>query len=136
MKAIAGESFTHSFSFTQEDVIAFAKVTGDDNPVHLDEAFAAQTPFKRPIMHGFLSGSVFSRVFGTVFPGPGSIYLSQEMNFKRPMYVDQEYRASFTLAETDPAKGLMVFQCKIMDANGKVCLEGVARLMNKTLFTI
>jgi acyl dehydratase len=135
LKAIAGESFTHTFSFTQEDVIAFANVTGDDNPVHLDEGFAAQTPFRKPIMHGFLSGSVFSRVFGTVFPGPGSIYLSQEMNFRRPMYVGQEYLASFTLAETDPAKGLLVFQCRIVDTNGKVCLEGMAKLMNKAVFT-
>ena len=68
--------FEHLFSFTQKDVEAFAKVTGDNNPVHLDESYAAKTMFKRPIMHGMLGATVFSKVFGTMFPGEGTIYLS------------------------------------------------------------
>lgn len=112
----------------------FAEVTGDVNPVHLDEAFAAASPFRRPILHGFLSGSVFSKVFGTIFPGAGSIYLAQELNFKRPMYPGQGYVATFTILETDPARGTLVIKGTIADENGKVCLEGVGRLMNKGVF--
>ena len=84
--------FEHLFSFTQEDVEAFAKVTGDNNPVHLDESYAAKTMFKRPIMHGMLGAAVFSKVFGTMFPGEGTIYLSQSLSFLKPMYVSENYK--------------------------------------------
>ena len=60
------EEFRHTFSFTQEDVIKFAEVTGDKNPLHLDADYAAKTPFSQPIMHGFLAGSVFSKIFGII----------------------------------------------------------------------
>lgn len=136
MKAAIGEKLEHTFSFSQQDVIDFASVTGDNNPVHLDEAYAETTAFKKPIMHGFLSGSVFSKVFGTIFPGKGSIYLSQQMSFKRPMFVDQEYKATFEIMEADPAKGTMTIQGRVLDANGKVCLEGEGRLLNKAVFTL
>jgi acyl dehydratase len=104
------------------------------NPVHLDPAYAASTPFRKPILHGFLSASVFSKVFGTIFPGPGTIYMSQEMTFKRPMYPGERYVASFTILETDAAKGTLVIEGRVTDEKGKVCLEGVGRMMNKALF--
>lgn len=129
-----GETFTHGFTFSQADVERFAEVTGDVNPVHLDPAYAASTAFKKPVLHGFLSGSVFSKVFGTVFPGPGTIYVSQEMSFKRPMYPGERYLATFTIREADAAKGLLVIEGRIADEKGKVCLEGVGRLMNKSVF--
>lgn len=134
MKALVGEKWEHTFSFSQADVQAFATITGDDNPVHLDEDYTAMTAFKKPIMHGFLSGSVFSKVFGTLFPGKGSIYMAQSMVFKRPMYVDTEYTATFDITATEPAKGLLNIKGTITDGNGKVCLEGEARLMNKNVF--
>jgi acyl dehydratase len=132
---VAGAHFEQVFSFTQEDVIRFAEVTGDNNPVHLDEAYAASTLFKRPILHGFLAGSVFSRVFGTKFPGRGTIYLSQQLSFKRPMYADERYTASFDIKETNAARGTLFLECRIFDASGKICLEGEARLMNKAIFS-
>jgi acyl dehydratase len=135
IKPILGEQFDYPFRFTQDDVVRFAAVTGDKNPVHLDEAYAATTPFKKPILHGFLSGSVFSKVFGTIFPGEGSIYMSQTMSFKRPMYVEQDYVASFTISEAEPSKGLLTITGKITDSNGKVCLEGEGKLMNKGVFS-
>jgi len=135
IKPIAGEQFEYPFRFSQADVIQFAAVTGDKNPVHLDEAYAATTPFKKPILHGFLSGSVFSKVFGTIFPGEGSIYMSQTMTFKRPMYVDQDYIASFTIVEAEPTKGLLTITCKISDGKAKICLEGEGKLMNKGVFS-
>ncbi|HEX7014863.1 MAG TPA: MaoC family dehydratase [Cyclobacteriaceae bacterium] len=130
-----GETFTNEFTFSQADVERFAEVTGDVNPVHLDADFAATTPFKRPVLHGFLSGSVFSKVFGTVFPGPGTVYMSQDMTFRRPMYPGERYVAIFTIRETDPPKGILVIEGRIADEKGKVCLEGVGRLMNKAVFS-
>jgi acyl dehydratase len=72
-----GETYSHEFKFTQNEVNQFAEVTGDKNPVHTDAEYAAKTMFKRPIMHGMLSASLFSKVFGTLFPGEGTIYLKQ-----------------------------------------------------------
>ena len=79
-----GDKYRHEVTYTQEGVIAFAEITGDKNPIHLDPEFAAKTPFGRPIVHGFLSASVFSKVFGMLFPGQGTIYLSQEMGMRKP----------------------------------------------------
>ena len=76
-KPAVGLSYEHEFSFSQDSVKRFAEVTGDNNPIHLDSVYAATTPFKKPIMHGFLSGSIFSKVFGTIYPGEGTIYLKQ-----------------------------------------------------------
>ena len=91
--------YTHDFQFSQEEVNRFAEVTGDKNPVHTDAEYAAKTMFKRPIMHGMLSASLFSKVFGTLFPGEGTIYLKQSLNFLKPMYVDVTYEAVFTVKE-------------------------------------
>ena len=123
--------FTHSFSFTQEDVIAFAKISGDNNPIHLDQAYAATTPFGKTIVHGFLTGSVFSKVFGTIYPGEGTIYILQEMQFKRPVFVNETYTAVFDLLEFRSDKGIFKINCKIVDSQENVCLAGEAKLLNK-----
>lgn len=132
---VPGYQFTHTFKFEQRDVEKFAAVTGDDNPIHLDADYAAQTPFGKPIMHGFLSGSIFSKVFGTIYPGEGTIYLEQQMIFKRPMFVATDYTAKFEVLEVDATKGTLTIHCSITGPDGKVCLEGNARLMNKPVFS-
>jgi len=99
-----GEIFKHNFSFSQEQVNLFIQVSGDSNPLHWDKDFAANTIFKKPIIHGFLGGSIFSKILGTMFPGTGSIYLRQEMKFLRPMFVDTAYEAIITVKEIDYQK--------------------------------
>ena len=133
-KPAVGYSYEHQFSFSQEAVKLFAQVTGDNNPVHLDSDYAATTAFKKPIMHGFLSGSIFSKVFGTIYPGEGTIYLKQEMVFKRPMFVDINYTAKFHVAAIDIQKATLEMECKVVDADEKICIEGKAVLMNKRIF--
>jgi 3-hydroxybutyryl-CoA dehydratase len=119
------EIFEYQFSFTQEDVNNFSKVTGDDNPLHIDDEVARNSIFKRRIIHGFLSGSVFSKVFGTIWPGNGTIYLSQNMNFIRPMYTNEKYLAKFEIIETFPKNKYRV-KTTIFDSNDQITLEGEA----------
>ncbi len=123
--------YTHDFSFSQEEVNQFAQVTGDKNPVHLDAAYAATTLFKRPIMHGMLSASLFSKVFGTLFPGEGTIYLKQSLNFLKPMYVDITYEAVFTVKEITIEKHRAIVETVIKDkTTGVICTSGEATVMN------
>ena len=125
----------HKFSFTQDDVILFAKVSGDHNPLHLDAEFAATTQFKHPIIHGALASSIFSKVMGTEFPGFGSVYLKQVSEFKRPMFVDTDYEAVFTVVNIDEKKHVAEIKCEIFDvATNKKTTDGMATIMNAEQF--
>ena len=120
------------FRFSQTDVIDFARVTGDTNPLHLDADYAATTPFKRPIIHGMLGASIFTKVLGTEFPGYGSVYLSQTMEFLRPMFVDTDYEAVFTVKSINSEKHTAEILGELRDAQtGKVTTRGVATLMHR-----
>ena len=125
------QTYSHSFSFNQEEVEHFAAVSGDNNPVHLDAEYAAGTIFKKPIIHGFLAGSIFSKVFGTLFPGEGTVYLKQNMDFLRPMFVDTDYEAVFKVKEIDQAKHRALIETIILDKNTqKQTIKGEALIMN------
>nr|PZN87069.1 MAG: acyl dehydratase [Pseudomonadota bacterium] len=113
---------------TEADVAAFAEVTGDKNPVHLDPDFAAKTIFKERIAHGMLTASLISAVFGTKFPGPGVIYISQTLNFRAPVKFGQTVTAKVKVVELYPAKRRALFEC-VCTADGKVVLEGEAMLL-------
>lgn len=130
-----GTVYRHKFSFTQEDVILFAQVSGDNNPLHLDAEFAATTAFKRPIIHGALASSIFSKIMGTEFPGFGSVYLKQTSEYKRPMFVNQEYEAVFTVTSINADKHTAEISTEIFDVQtGKKTTEGSASIMNKEKF--
>jgi acyl dehydratase len=124
------EVYTHTFQFSQDEVNRFAEVTGDKNPVHIDPAFAAKSMFRRPVMHGMLSASLFSKVFGTLFPGEGTIYLKQSLNFLKPMYVDTPYDAIFTVKEIIADKNRAVVETLIKNKEGNVCTSGEAVILN------
>ncbi len=127
-----GAVYRETFSFTQDDVNNFAQITGDKNPVHWDADYAASTVYKRPIIHGILGASVLSKALGMEFPGEGTIYLKQEMNFKRPMYVDVVYEAIMTVKEVNAERHQAVIETKIIEKEtGKVNLVGDAYIMNK-----
>lgn len=126
-----GQKYVHEFKFTQEEVNRFAEVTGDKNPVHLDPAFAAKTFFKKPIMHGMLGAALFSKVFGVLFPGEGTIYLKQNLNFLKPMYVDVDYVAQFTVKDIIKEKNRAVVETLLIEkSTGFVCTSGEALVMN------
>ena len=131
MNLSIGQTYNYDFKFSQTDVVAFANVTGDKNPVHLDEAFAAKTIFKRRIMHVMLSASVFSKVFGTLFPGEGTIYLKQSLDFLKPMYVDTDYVSVFTVKEIIKDKSRAVVETIVKQKTTSiVCISGIATIMN------
>lgn len=125
-----GDTFTHEFSFTKNDVFQFAEVSGDKNPIHLDDAYASQTIFKRRIVHGFLGASIFSKVFGMLFPGEGTVYLSQNLKFMAPMYEDEKYTAQFKVLEVFPEKHRARVETLILDKDRKTVTSGDAMIMN------
>lgn len=132
----SGQKCELEFSYSQSEVDAFAALTGDNNPLHLDAAYAADTMFKKPIIHGFLGGSIFSKILGTEFPGEGTVYLSQSLHFKRPMYVDILYKAIVTVKEIDLNKNIAVLDTLVVDkATNKPVISGEATVMNKSRIT-
>ena len=112
----------------EADIVAFADVTGDTNPVHLDADYAAATSFGQRIAHGMLSAGYISAVLGTPLPGPGAIYLSQSLRFKRPVKIGDEVVAQVTVTEIDAAKAQVTLAtvCKV---NGKAVVDGEAVVM-------
>jgi acyl dehydratase len=128
-----GQTYIHEFSFSQQAVNQFAALTGDNNPLHLDAEYAASTPFRRPIMHGFLGGSIFSKVLGTIFPGEGSIYLKQTMEFVSPMFTDVLYEAVFTVKEILP-NSIALIETQVIDKTSRaVAITGEAMVRSKKI---
>ena len=121
-------------SFTQEQVAIFGDLIQDHNPIHFNAEFAATTSFKKPVIHGMLGVSVFSKFFGTVWPGEGTLYLKQALDFKRPMYVETDYKAVFTIVEHQDGKHQAIIKTEIFNANdGKICTTGEALIKHPTL---
>lgn len=129
-----GDTYQETVRFTQERVQLFAEVTGDNNPIHVDPVYAATTPFGKPIVHGFFAGSVFSKVFGTTWPGEGTIYMYQEMSFRAPVFVEQRYTAKFEVIELIEEKHRATIQCILEDQEGKPAIMGTAKLLHKEKF--
>jgi acyl dehydratase len=126
MKPTLGQTLREPLRFTQAQVEAFAALTGDDNPVHLDAEFAAGTPFGRPIVHGMLAAAVFSKLLGTRMPGNGTLYLQQQLEFRKPMYVEVDYTAQLKVLEVNEAKNRAVVETLILDAEGAAIVRGQA----------
>jgi 3-hydroxybutyryl-CoA dehydratase len=110
------------------DIAAFAQLSGDTNPVHLDEAYAQTTPFGGIVAHGMLSAAYISAVLGTQLPGPGAIYLSQSLRFRRPVRIGDEVVARVTVMALDERRGHVTLETVCLVA-GKVVLDGEALVM-------
>lgn len=120
-------SFTKTV--TAEDVDAFAEVSGDFNPIHLDDDYAASaSPFSGRIAHGMLTASLLSSMFGTRFPGLGCIYLSQSLRFKGPVMLGDEVTITVTVADINEEKAHVTFDCECT-VGDKVVLDGQALLL-------
>ncbi|MXR37593.1 MaoC family dehydratase [Craterilacuibacter sinensis] len=118
-----GDFAEYAKTITEADILMFAAVSGDDNPVHINQEYAEQTMFGGRIAHGMLTASLISTVVGTRLPGPGTIYLSQSTRFKAPVKIGQTVTARATVAELDPNKKRVKFTTQCFVA-GNVILEG------------
>ena len=116
---------------SEADITAFAEISGDRNPVHLDAEYAATIIFKERIAHGMLSAAYISAVFGMKLPGPGSIYISQTLNFKAPVKIGDTVVTTVKLMELNPEKKRAKFET-VCAVNGKPVLQGEAQLMIPT----
>jgi 3-hydroxybutyryl-CoA dehydratase len=123
-----GQSASYTKTVTEADIVKFAEVSGDNNPVHLDEAFAQTTMFKGRIAHGMLSAGFISTVIGTKLPGSGTIYMSQTLRFKAPVRIGDTVTATCTITEiiTEKRRAVLTTVCKVGDT---VVIEGEALVM-------
>ncbi|GAB3475931.1 MaoC family dehydratase [Marinomonas epiphytica] len=113
---------------SQDDVQLFAQVTGDCNPVHLDEDYAANTSFEKPIAHGMLTAGFISAVIGTKLPGPGCIYLDQSLKFRAPVYIGQEVTTRVTVSDINERRRRVTLKT-VCECEGKIVVTGEATIM-------
>jgi 3-hydroxybutyryl-CoA dehydratase len=123
-----GQSAVFSKTVTEADIVLYAGISGDTNPVHLDEDFAKPTLFKGRIAHGMLTAGFVSAVFGTKLPGPGCIYMSQSLKFKAPVRIGDTVVARCTATQIDREKGRATF-ATTAHVGETLVLEGEATLM-------
>ena len=120
-----GMSATYAKTITEADIVLFAAVSGDNNAIHTNEEFAAATIFKGRIAHGMLSASVISAALANKLPGPGAIYMSQNLRFRAPVRAGDTVRATVTVKELIPEKHRVLLStcCTVRD---EVVIEGDA----------
>jgi 3-hydroxybutyryl-CoA dehydratase len=123
-----GQSASFGKTITEADILMFAAVSGDTNPVHINAEFAARSMFKERIAHGMLSAGLISTVLGTRLPGPGTIYLSQTLKFRAPVRIGDTVTATATVAALDAAKKRATLTT-ICTVAGKPVLEGEALVL-------
>jgi phosphotransacetylase len=124
-----GETASLARTFTESDIQLFANVSGDVNPAHLDHAYADNSMFQGIIAHGMLGGSLFSTVLGTILPGPGTIYLGQDLRFKRPVKPGDVLAVTVTVREKDQAKKRVILDCRCINLDGKEVISGTAEVI-------
>ena len=123
-----GQSASLSKTVTEYDVYTFAGVTGDFNPAHINEAYAATTSFKKRIAHGMLSAGFVSAVLGTKLPGPGSIYAGQTMKFLSPVYIGDTITASVTVKEIIEERRRLILTTEVANQDGVTVFTGEATI--------
>jgi 3-hydroxybutyryl-CoA dehydratase len=126
VKLEIGVRASRTKTITDEDIRAFASASGDTNAVHLDEAYAATTPFQRRIAHGMLTASLISAVLGNDLPGPGTIYLGQDLKFKAPVFLGDTITATVELVKYREDKRIATFVTTCTNQDGILVLEGEA----------
>lgn len=124
-----GEKATYSKTITEQDVLTFADVTGDNNPVHTNKDYAANSIFKKQIAHGGLVSALFSTVLGTKLPGEGTIYLEQDSRFVRPVYFGDTITAEVEVSEIITEKNRLVLKTTAYNQKHEPVVVGHALVM-------
>ncbi|MFQ5671488.1 MAG: MaoC family dehydratase [Nitrospinales bacterium] len=123
-----GDEATLTRTITEKDIQAYAALTGDDNSVHTNKQFAERTRFKQPIAHGMLTASLFSAIIGTRLPGHGSLYVSQDLNFKNPVMVDDIIQAKVKVVQKVESTKMIVLKTTASNQRSQVVLSGTAKV--------
>jgi 3-hydroxybutyryl-CoA dehydratase len=126
-----GMSDSFAKTISEADVYGFAGISGDTNPVHINEEYAATTPFGQRIAHGMLSAALISTVAGTKLPGPGAIYVDQQIKFKAPLFIGQTARAEITVKEINERRRRVLCATNVY-VGDKVIATGEATFMVDT----
>jgi 3-hydroxybutyryl-CoA dehydratase len=125
-----GDKATFTKTVSQDDIVAFAKVTGDDQPLHLDDGFAAKTRFGKRIAHGMLSAGFISAVLGTkLAPKNVVVYLSQQMRFRLPVSIGDTITAEAEVTAIDPEKRIVTVRTDCLNQNGDAVVKGEATVL-------
>ena len=122
-----GMKVSYSQTITDSDIKTFAGLSGDHNPVHVDEKYAENSRFKRRIAHGLMSAGFFSQLFGTKLPGPGCVYTAQSLKFLRPVYINDTVVATVEVIAKDLLRKRVWFKtyCTV---NNKIVIDGEAEI--------
>lgn len=127
-----GDSFAHEFSFCKEQAMQYAIISGDTNPIHINDEYGRKSMFGECIIHGYFSISVFSKVYGTLLYPEGHILISQQNKYIKPLFTSNEYIAIFTVVELYPEKNRVKYKNEIFEkATDELKISGEAILMNK-----
>ena len=121
-----GQSVDVVHTITEEDIQVFGDLSGDYNPLHFNNEWAAKTMFKGRIAHGLLTASFISTAIGMKLPGPGTIYLGQKMNFKRPVRIGDTITARVEVIDKNDEKQRVTLSTTCINQDGKVVLDGEA----------
>ena len=124
-----GDSASFTKTVTETDVVLYAGITGDLNPAHIDQVSAGKSMFGGRIAHGMLSAGFISNVLGMQLPGPGTIYMGQELRFVRPVRIGDTVTATVTAIEKNVEKNRMKFDTVVVNQNGETVITGVATVM-------
>lgn len=124
-----GTKASYTKTCTEEDVLLFAKVSGDVNPVHLDEAFAKQTQFGQRIAHGMYTGALVSAALAIELPGPGTIYLGQEIKFRAPVFIGDTITVNLEVSNIREDKNIVTLECDCVNQHGKTVAKGTATVI-------
>ncbi len=121
-----GDGFKLERRISAEEVKRFAEVIGDHNPIHLDTEFAKKSFFKERIVHGAFLAGLISKILGMDFPGQGTVYISQNSVFKRPVFVDTTVQVEVKVTQVLPEQRRLVLDTTVLNSDGKVCVAGLA----------
>lgn len=126
-----GDSASYTKTLTEAELILFAAVSGDVNPLHLDPEYASTTPFKGRIAHGMWSGALISAALATVIPGPGTLYLEQSLQFRKPVRLDDTLTVRATVLSKE-RRNRVVLDCVVVNQRDEVVVTGQAKVIAPT----
>ncbi len=124
-----GDQASLTKTFSDSDVRTFAEISGDHNPIHVDAEFAATTRFERQLVHGMLTAGMISAVLGMQLPGPGCIYLKQELNFRAPVYIGDTVTATVTVTKLREDKPIITLAAVCKNQDDVEVIDGEAILV-------